>query len=163
DSTGQNLSSNNWCLYSDAAITLRRAASANPLPTPDGYLTYTPVAFNIYRGRGGLFGFVGQTTDRDFVDFGDAPDYTQQPPVGTEPFGTDTEADPSGTGTRLLDRPWTAAFFQERRVFAGSTLKPETVHASATGDYYNFDVRLAVHLNGESLDFTLAARKREEV
>jgi hypothetical protein len=48
----------------------------------------TKLGNNIYRGRNGLYGFIGSLPvgQTYFVDDGSLPDYTQGPPLGTTPF-----------------------------------------------------------------------------
>lgn len=153
DNSNQQIANGNmWALYSDRPITLKRPFTAQPRPPPPPQAAnYDIIAYNCYRGRGGLFGFVGQTASDTFVDVGDAPDYATQPPIGTLPFEF------------AGDNPSCVAFFQERRGFAGSVDSPETAKLSKTGDYANFDSRVLIHVSGESLTFTLAARKREDI
>lgn len=129
--------------------------------------TYRTLAFRIYRGRGDLFGWVGDTRNREFIDTGDVPDYTVQPPLGTNPFRVLQR----GLGGPHVAVPVTVGFFQERRIFGGATgetdadplARPATLFASAVGDYYNFDARLAFDVSGEALVLDLASRKYEEI
>jgi hypothetical protein len=169
DTTVAPLDTNMWALYADQPITLRRAHSLFFPTTPAGFDTAAIVAYNIYRGRGGLFGFVGQTKTREFLDVGSSPDYAVQPPLGTNPFEVQTTvgvADP----TIETMRPRTVAFFEQRRVWGGAgvvgnvTLQQRGVlFCSATGDYRNHDSRLAQHVSGEALVFEFAAQKREDI
>ena len=114
---------------------------------PLGYLTEV---VRIYRGRGGVFGWVGdvKSTDEQFTDIGQEPDYTVAPPEGTDPFAT--------------DYPAATCYFEDRRGLAGTPLKSSTLQLSATGDYENFDKRL-VPIATEALEYQLAARKKEDV
>lgn len=141
-------------LYSDRAVILRR-------PTV-GFAVFEPawkaLSFNFYRGRGDLFGFVGQTKTREFVDVGAEPDYAIQPPAGTNPFEVYSNV---GVLVRT-ERPSAVAFFQERRIFAGTPERSATVFASAVGNYPNHDEHF-IHLAGEALLYELAARKRENI
>lgn len=145
-------------LYPDKKITLRRATTAGLISQPAGWDGYKAIAYNYYRGRGDIFGFIGQTKTRDFTDVGEEPDYAIQPPLGKNPFNA---YDNVGNLVRV-DHPAAVTFFQERRVFGGIILRPGQLLLSATGDYANFDER-QVHLAGESLTYELASRKREEI
>ncbi len=151
----------NWPVYADMPITLRRQATSGLLVPPTGYLTWKAISFNLYRGRGEVFGWVASTKSREFVDVGDEPDYSHQPPVGTQPFGTELE-DPAET-RRHKDRPTAVAYFQQKRVFGGATRHPARLDASKTNDFFNFDSRIAVHVAGEALQFELATMRREEI
>jgi hypothetical protein len=149
---------NFFALYPDKFITLRRQTTIGLLNEPSEYLTVKHLGFIFYRGRGNLFGYVGETTTRDFVDTGVAPDYTRQPPAGENPFEVYDK-----TNTLVhTEHPTAVAFYQERRVFAGTTERPGWVFASATGEYSNFD-KHHFNVSGEALFFEIAARKRENI
>lgn len=153
-------------VYPDKPVKLRRVPTTGLLSTVPSYNTWTPLAYLYYRGRGatptliagtsiyvptgGLFGFVGQSSSRDFVDVGDPPDYTKQPPLGTNPFPGPAEY------------PYAVCFFQQRLALAGTYVRPNIIDLSATGDYYDFDPHV-VDVAGESLSFRMDSRKREEV
>lgn len=165
------LADQKFAIYPETPLKLKRlatAGAADPL--------YRTLGFRIYRGRGDLLGWIGDTRGREFVDVGQEPDYSVQPPLGFNPF-----VRPMSLLT-LLERPMSVAFFQERRVFGGGSfitgktqLSPGvwlggddigrvgTLFLSATGDYYNFDERLAIHVAGEALTFELASRRREHI
>lgn len=145
-------------VYADRPAVLRRATTAGLLSAPSDANDYRMLSVNFYRGRGKLFGFVGSTTSRDFIDVGAEPDYTIQPPQGTNPF---TILDNAGNVSRT-EHPAAVAFFQEKRVFAGTFERGGTVFASATGNYVDFDEHI-VQCPGEALLFELAARRREKI
>lgn len=140
---------NSLVLFPDAPVTLRRPSlGVSPLPAA---ADYDVLAVNFYRGRGGVYGFVGSTETIDFVDAGAEPDYSVQPLLGTNPFANPSAAD---------DRPVGVAFFQERRVWTGTNNRPTTILASATGNYSDHD-KHAFPVAGEALEFELAAYRRE--
>lgn len=143
-------------LYSDKSITLRRPLSGGLIAEPDGWDSFKAVAFNYYRGRGELFGFVGQTKTREFVDVGSEPDYAHRPPVGLNPFEI---FDNVGVLERT-EHPVSLAYFQERRVFAGTNERPGYLFFSATGDYANYDRNFPL-VSGCALTYELACRRRE--
>lgn len=121
------------------------------------------IAVRIYRGRGGLFGWVGDTevessNTASFVDVGSEPDYTRTPPKGENPFNV---LDVDDTVDHTED-PYAVAFFQERRCFGGTDERGGFLFCSAVGDYANFDKRV-VHVAGEGLLFELASRRREQI
>lgn len=152
-------------VYADMPLMFRRSETALLLSTPEGYNTYEVIAYNAYRGAGDLFGFIGQTKTREFVDLGNAPDYTNQPPLGGDHFGTETEA--TGVAApfdkRKKDRPRCVGFFQGKRIFGGLTRFPMQLVTSKTGDYVNNDARLSHHVAGEALKYELASLVREEI
>lgn len=145
-------------LYPDKPVTLRRLTNFSFISQPAEWDGYRTIAFNVYRGRADLYGFVGTTTSREFVDVGDEPNYERQPPRGTNPFAILT---PLGA-TQRIEPPTAVAFFEERRLWGGFASRPTAVLASATGDYYDHDVT-TLHRAGEALDYELANRRREAV
>ncbi|MBS2028718.1 MAG: hypothetical protein JST54_12525 [Deltaproteobacteria bacterium] len=125
---------------------------------PAQYLPTNPnfVTFRVYRGRNGIFGWVGDSNQATFIDHGAAPDYAEQPPKGTNPFNV---YDGSGNLLRT-EQPISVAFFEDRLTFFGTEERPAEVFTSAVGDYFNFDQPL-LPTDADSVLFTLAARRRE--
>lgn len=121
-------------------------------------LPYQPLAYNIYRGRGDVYGLVGQTKTTGFIDTGEEPNYAVQPPLGTNPF---VVVAANGTVART-ERPSTVTYFENRRVFGGTAERPLTLFISALEDFFNFDPR-TIPIAGQALQFELAARRRETI
>lgn len=147
-----NLPSDYVVLYPDKPVTVwRRNGVSYPIDAP--FITsYRELGWNIYRGRGNVYGLVGQSTNDSFIDTGADPDFAVQPPLGTNPFLiTDY------LGATQLVHPTAVAFFQERRCFALGG----QVWLSETGNFTNFD-RHTYNVAGESLLFELASRRLEE-
>lgn len=103
-------------------------------------LTWNPVTdaayYNVYEAApvsdgvipvGVNFGFMGDSTTTDSVDANIFPDFSLGPPQHTNPFAGD-------------NNPGTVTFFSQRRVFAASTLNPETFWMSQPGAFSNFDI-----------------------
>lgn len=157
----QQIPDDKWVLYPDKKVALKRAKTATPMTAPTSEI----IAYNLYRGRGGVFGWVMSTTSREFVDVGDEPDYTKQPPRGTNPFHIPVPA----FGFAVM-RPYSVAFFQERRWFGGAGVggpntwkQPGVLFASAVGDYFDHDLRLVKHVATEALLFEIASRQHERI
>ncbi len=138
-------------LYPDAPIVLRRFLTGLPDPLV-GF--FEIVTFNYYRGRGGIYGFVGSSKELDFVDTGSEPDYAIQPLLGQLPLRE--------VSSSVVEFPSTIGFFQERRILAGSAERPSRLITSATGNYDDFD-KHTVAIPGQSLEFELATRYRESI
>jgi hypothetical protein len=162
DDSVQGITDDKWVLFPDKKIVLKRALTATPLTAPDSDV----VAYNLYRGRGLVFGWVGQTTSREFVDVGEDPDYSRQPPRGTNPFQVDLAAG------RVIMRPFSVGLFQERRFWGGAgsvagavayVQQPGTIFGSAVGDYYDFDLRTEKHVDQEAIAFEIASRQHERI
>lgn len=97
------------------------------------------VSYNIYGATptygvttpsGVPFGYMGSTTGLNFVDTNIVADFTQTPPINTNPF-------PS-TG----NYPSVVAYFQQRRVYANTLNNPDTYYFSRPGAYLNMDLSI---------------------
>jgi hypothetical protein len=133
----------------------RPAAEANTINHD-----YREIGWNIYRGTSPLvMGLVGTSTSDRFVDTGGEPDYATQPPLGTNPFLT---YDYAGN-LASTESPVAVAFFEERRMLAGTYLRPAAIFGSATGDYPNFDLHQHIHVAGESVLFELGGTCLQEI
>jgi len=93
----------------------------------------------------GSFRYVGQSTTTSFVDTNISPDQSKGPPEGRNPFTSN-------------NHPSVATFYEERLAFGAPTANPQTVYASRTGDYTNFDVQSPVQ-DSDAIEFTIAARQ----
>lgn len=127
-------------VYTDMPLTIDFTESA----FPGG----TVVNHNVYKGRHGIFGFIGSTTGTRFVDDGIPPDFTVPPPAGAIPFSA--------------ENPAVVAYFEQRRVFARTASKPQTVWLSASGDYTNYD-DVDFPTDASAIEFTLAGNQYEEI
>ncbi len=114
--------------------------------------TGTIVAHRVYRGRGGVYGYIGETTTRDFVDDGRDPDIANPPPAGTNPFLMASGAKP----------PVAVAFSGDRRILANREGYPNRVFGSAVGNWSDFDEGIAPD-DADALSFDLAANQHQEV
>lgn len=141
-----------FAVYSDMSVELGLTSTITPSSDPDF------VAYRVYRGRGGLHGWIGDTDTSTFTDAGQDPDYTIQPPQGRNPFKV---YDSSGVLLRTED-PRAVTYFEERLVFGGTSERPDFLFLSATGDYYNFDERLLA-IDTQALLYELASRRAQSV
>lgn len=92
-------------------------------PTPPEYYVYKDPFGN------GTFGFIGTAVGApSFRDTGFIPDFAVTPPLPRILFDT--------TG----NYPLTAAYYQQRRFFAHTTLEPDAVWGSRTGFHSNFTI-----------------------
>lgn len=96
-----------------------------------GYNIYaaTPV-YAVTTPSGVPFGYLGNTTGLSFVDTNIIADFTQTPPLATDPF-------PS-TG----NYPSVVAYYQQRRIYANTKNNPDTYYMSKPGAYANMDVSI---------------------
>lgn len=103
----------------------------------------------IFRQYQGVWAQVGSTADLTFDDINYTPDTGNGPAQGTDPF----------VGNNF---PGTVGYFQERRVFGGMGLNPQTIIASKSGAYTNFDVHNPV-VDDDAITYTLAARQENQI
>lgn len=106
--------------------------------------------YNVYREKSGTFGWVGRSKTTSFTDDNMAPDLTDSPPGLRVPF--------DGPG----NYPQTVAYYQQRRVFAGSTAKPQTVWLSVSSAYNNFSVTTPTK-DDDAITLTIAAQAVNEI
>lgn len=163
-----------WQQYSPAKIEIDLAVDANvvvyvdkpatiglcePAAIPSGS---TFVGWSVYRGVAGVYGWVGDVDGRSgagtFIDYGIEPDLSRNPPEGTNPF---VIKDAQGNVLRT-EMPVSVGFFEDRCVWGGTRERPDTVIASATGDYFNFDVPFEPTASSP-LDFNLSSGRRETI
>ena len=100
-------------------------------------LSFRMRGWRVYRGRGGLFGFIGQTRELGFLDVGKEPDYAQSPPQRRNPFEVYEydNANPFGAGTLArVEYPATCAYHADRMWFGGTVQRPLTLWGSGVGD-----------------------------
>lgn len=86
----------------------------------------TPV-YSVTTPSGVPFGYLGTTTGLSFVDTNIVADFTQTPPIATNPF-------PSTT-----NYPGVVAYYQQRRTYANTINNPDTYYFSRPGAYLNMD------------------------
>lgn len=97
-----------------AAVNRDLAVSGNFIdvdPTPGGAVVAGAVRYNIYKLFNGLYGLIGQTDGSTFRDNNVSPDVSRTPPEASVPFATDF--------------PAAVGYYESRRGFAGTTLKPQ--------------------------------------
>lgn len=105
--------------------------------------------YNVYRGRNGVFGWVGSTETASFHDDGQAPVYTDTPPNWTSPW--------SGVGY-----PAAIAFHDQRLVVGGTTTMPQTIWGSRVGFYNRLDHSIPSK-DDDAFEVTLAANRMDEI
>lgn len=107
---------------------------------------------NVYKKQGGLFGYIGQTDTTSIVDDNIAPDMSKTPPENRNPFTT--------PGSE--DYPRATAYFEQRRIFGGTPLKPQTFFMSKTGVENNFDYSIPVR-DDDAIEVRIAAREANTI
>ena len=106
--------------------------------------------YNVYKNENGYFGLIGTTESTSFKDKNYKPNLQDGPPRGRNPF--------SGSGSY----PYASAYFQQRRIFGGTTRRPQTTWASASGNYNNFSASRPAK-DSDAIEFTIAGRKLQRI
>lgn len=82
--------------------------------------------YNVYKQRGGSYGYIGQTVGLSIVDDNVTADTTKTPPESVFTLNT-------GAG----EYPSAVTYFEQRRVFGGTTNDPQGVWATRSGTQSN--------------------------
>ena len=85
------------------------------------------VEYNIYRAVNGIFGYVGTSSTTTFKDNNIEPDLTSCAPIFTNPFANNSYPD-------------CVCYYQQRKIYASTSDKPQTLWASQTGTNDNFNI-----------------------
>jgi hypothetical protein len=126
---------------------LGQFANAN---TIDWLAVTDAVRYNVYRYQGGVYGYIGQTTDLTFVDNNITPDTLRTPPEASEPFSTPN------------NYPSAVAYFDQRRVFAATNNNPQTLWMTKAGSETNLGTSLPVQ-DDDAISFKIAARQQNRI
>lgn len=120
--------------------------------TMAGTITWAAVTgatyYIIYKDNAGagIYGFIGRATGTTFTDQNITAVKTDTPPNGNDPF--------VGAG----NYPGAVGYYQQRLVFAGSDLSPQTVWMSKTGLFKNFGYSIP-NKDDDAITFTIASRE----
>jgi hypothetical protein len=124
----------------------------NSATTMNNTIAWTAITgaqkYAVYKQDNGLYGLIGETEGASFTDDNIAVDFDISPPRARNPFLD------SG------DYPGAVAYYEQRRVFGGSTDAPDTSEYSQTGRYSNFsssspaqaDDAITATLNSQSVN-----------
>ena len=106
--------------------------------------------YNVYRLQGGLYGFIGQTSTTSIVDDGIIPDMGITPPVYETVFNS------SG------NYPGAVSYFEQRRVFAGTTNAPQTIWMTKSGTESDMSYSLPTE-ESDRVKIKVAAREANTI
>jgi len=105
----------------------------------------------VYRKRGGVFGYIGQSTGLSMVDDNILPDVTRAPP------STQTLLNSAAS-----EYPAAATYFEQRRWFAGTTNNPQGVYATRSGTESNMAASVPTQ-DDDALEFRIASRQQNAI
>ncbi|KAA3649395.1 MAG: hypothetical protein DWQ11_18815 [Proteobacteria bacterium] len=106
--------------------------------------------YNVYKMQGGVYGYIGRTSDLSLVDANIAPDLSKTPPIYDTVF--------NATG----DYPAAVSYFEQRRCFAGTTNKPQNIWMTRSGTESNMSYGLPVK-DDDRIAFRVAAREANAI
>ena len=106
--------------------------------------------YNIYKRQNGLYGLIGQTDLTTFTDNNIAPDLGITPPI------VDTVFASSG------NYPGAVSYFEQRRVFAGTTNAPQTMWMTRTGTESDISYHIPL-IDTDRIAFRVAAREANTI
>lgn len=101
--------------------------------------------YRVYKEENGVYGFIGETDTTTFVDDNISPDLGITPPI----------ADDSLSGS---DYPSCVAYFQQRRVFGGTTLQPRQIWMTKSGTESDLTYSLPVQ-DDDRISLRIASRE----
>lgn len=145
--------SSNYTTYaSGGSASLTYFKVTNGAATADNVITWAAAAdadsYSIYKYDNGLYGYIGTTEELTFTDDNIAATLTDTPPKERNPFHT--------------DYPSTVTFFEQRKVYANTTLKPQTIFMSQSANYNNMTFS-SPRKDDDSITRTIAAREVNEI
>lgn len=108
------------------------------------------VRYNVYKESNGLYGYIGQTAGTVFVDDNIAPDLGKTPQEEYNPF--------TGSG----NYPAAVAYWEQRRVFAGTTNQPQNVWMTRTGTESNLSYSIPSR-DDDGISFRIASRENNAI
>lgn len=107
--------------------------------------------YNIYKQRGGSFGYIGQTSSLSIVDDNVLADTSKTPPEDIYTLNT-------GAG----EYPSAVTYHEQRRWFAGTSNEPQTVYATRNATQSNLTSSLPSQ-DDDGLKFRIASRQQNTI
>lgn len=107
--------------------------------------------YYVYRLRGGTYGFVGQTTGLSLVDDNITPDVVTTPPTSSITLNT-------GAG----DYPAAVTYYERRRWFGGTGLKPQNFWATRSGTENNLSGSVPAQAD-DALELRIASQQQQTI
>lgn len=155
DSAGANVNTTGYTAYASGGTVYRCFFEVtNSAVTRDNTISWTAAAdaesYNVYRRSNGVYGFIGRTELTTFEDTNFDPDLNDTPPKTRNPF--------VGTG----NFPSVAGYYQQRRIFANTDNRTQTLFLTQTGNFYNLSVSSPAR-DDDAITATIASTKANEI
>jgi len=106
--------------------------------------------YNVYKYVGGVYGYIGSTTDLTVDDNNIGPDLSKTVPIYANPF------------TSALNYPGAVSYFEQRRCFAGTLNDPQKIWMTKSGTESNLSYTLPVQ-DTNRIEFKVAAREANTI
>lgn len=106
--------------------------------------------YNVYKQQSGLYGYIGQTEGLTFNDNNIAPDMGITPPIVDPVFAS------------AGNYPQAVSYFEQRRVFAGTTNEPQSMWMTRSGTESDMSYSLPVK-DDDRINFRVAAREANTI
>ena len=117
-------------------------------------ITWSAVAgairYNVYKIQSGLYGYIGQTQALSFTDNNIAPDMGITTPIVETVFNS------------ANNYPGAVSYFEQRRVFAGTTYAPQQLWMTRSGTESDMSYHLPVK-DDDRISFKVAAREANTI
>jgi len=108
------------------------------------------IRYNIYKIQSGLYGYIGQTQALSFTDNNIAPDMGITTPIVETVFNS------------ANNYPGAVSYFEQRRVFAGTTYAPQQLWMTRSGTESDMSYHLPVK-DDDRISFKVAAREANTI
>lgn len=107
--------------------------------------------YYVYKLRGGVYGYIGQTTTTSIIDDNILADTTTSPPESTITLNTTTN-----------EYPNTVTYLEQRRWFAGTKLAPQSIWATRNATESNLTSSTPSR-DDDALQFRIAAQQQNAI
>ena len=122
----------------------------------NNYVTLTWVAsagatrYTIYKGVGGIYGFIGYATGLTYKDNNYAPNLSLSAPIQNLPFDS------------VGNYPRVGEFLQQRMFYASTREDPQTIWASKTASFYDLSYSVPIK-SDDGFEFTIVAKLKQTI
>lgn len=106
--------------------------------------------YNVYKMQGGVYGYIGRTAGLSLEDVNIGADLAKTPPIYDSVF--------SGSG----EYPAAVSYFEQRRAFAGTINKPQSILMTKSGTESNMSYSLPIK-DDDRISFRVAAREANAI
>jgi hypothetical protein len=106
------------------------------------------VRFNVYKRKGGVFGYIGQSSGAALRDNNIQPDMSKTPPLPFDPFDSES--------------PRAVSYYEQRRCFAGGGTNPQNLWLTRSGTESNMTYSIPTQ-DDDAITARIVAREAQTV